>query len=43
VANLKPVTLRGIESRGMLLASDGPGGVKLVRPSMGATPGDRIR
>ncbi|MFO7625878.1 MAG: methionine--tRNA ligase [Candidatus Fermentibacteraceae bacterium] len=43
VANLKPAVLRGIESRGMLLASDGPGGVKLVRPSAGATPGDRIR
>jgi len=43
VANLKPAVLRGIESRGMLLASDGPGGVRLVRPSQGAIPGDRIR
>jgi len=43
VANLKPALLRGIESRGMLLASDGPGGVRVVRPSQGAAPGDRIR
>ncbi len=43
VANLKPVKLRGTESRGMLLASDGQGGVNLIRPSPQAAPGDRIR
>ncbi len=41
--NLKPVTLRGTESRGMVLASDGAGGVKLLTPDPGATPGDRVR
>ncbi len=43
VANLKPALLRGVESRGMLLASDGAGGVRLVMPSPGAIPGDGIR
>lgn len=43
VANLKPVVLRGTESRGMILASDGAGGVKLLAPEPGAAPGDRVR
>jgi methionyl-tRNA synthetase len=43
ITNLKPVTLRGVESRGMILASDGAGGVRVLRPSPEARPGDRIR
>lgn len=43
ITNLRPVTLRGVESRGMILASDGAGGVKVIRPSPEARPGDRIR
>ncbi|HEX9744053.1 MAG TPA: methionine--tRNA ligase [bacterium] len=41
VANLKPVTLRGEESRGMLLASgDSP---VLLAPIKDVTPGDTVR
>jgi methionyl-tRNA synthetase len=42
VANLKPAQLRGIESRGMLLATDnGAGGLQLIHPA-GAKPGDAV-
>ncbi len=43
VANLEPATIRGVESRGMLLASDGGEGVFLVSPDESAAPGDRVR
>ena len=43
VVNLEPAKIRGIVSRGMILASDGAGGVRLVSPGEGARPGDRIR
>jgi methionyl-tRNA synthetase len=44
VANLKPATLMGIESNGMVLASSGEGGKPvLVSPGDGAQPGDRVR
>jgi methionyl-tRNA synthetase len=44
VANLKPATLMGIESNGMVLASSGDGGAPvLVAPGEGAAPGDRVR
>ncbi|MCA9785647.1 MAG: hypothetical protein KC488_03760, partial [Candidatus Cloacimonetes bacterium] len=32
VANLKPAVIRGIESRGMLLAAKSPGSLVLVNP-----------
>jgi methionyl-tRNA synthetase len=43
VCNLEPVRLRGVESRGMILASDGGSGIFLVEPSSSAGPGDRVR
>jgi methionyl-tRNA synthetase len=43
VCNLEPATIRGVESSGMVLASDGAGGVRLVEPDPEALPGDRIR
>jgi methionyl-tRNA synthetase len=43
VANLEPAKIRGITSRGMVLASDGEGGVRLISPGEEARPGDRIR
>ncbi len=43
VSNLEPARLRGVESNGMLLASDGEGGVFLLEPSPRAAPGDTIR
>jgi methionyl-tRNA synthetase len=41
--NLEPAVIRGITSGGMILASDGDGGVVLVEPGPAAQPGDRIR
>ncbi len=44
VANLKPATLMGIESNGMVLASSGEGGRPiLIAPGDGAAPGERVR
>ena len=44
VANLKPAKLRGIESRGMLLAADGPGGeAQVVFLPASTVPGSRVR
>lgn len=44
VRNLQPARLRGEVSEGMILASDnGEGGVRLVRASDSASPGDRVR
>ncbi|MBP5617742.1 MAG: methionine--tRNA ligase, partial [Clostridia bacterium] len=42
VANLKPATLCGVESRGMILAADAADGVKVVFLD-GVEPGSRIR
>ena len=42
VANLKPATLCGVESRGMILAADAADGVKVVFLD-GVAPGSRIR
>jgi methionyl-tRNA synthetase len=42
VANLKPAQIRGVESRGMLLAADnGQGGLQVVEPK-GARSGDSV-
>ena len=42
VANLKPATLCGVESCGMILAADTDDGVKVIFPD-GMKPGDKIR
>ncbi len=42
VANLKPVKIRGIESKGMLLAVSGGGGVKLVTFDGDVEPGSPV-
>jgi methionyl-tRNA synthetase len=43
VANLKPARLRGVESRGMLLAASDDGGLALVAPSREIAPGARVK
>lgn len=45
VANLKPATLMGVESRGMLLAasSEGDGALALLTPDKAIAPGSRVR
>ncbi|TNY22699.1 hypothetical protein DMC30DRAFT_414852 [Rhodotorula diobovata] len=46
VCNLKPVSMRGIKSFGMLLCATSPagkdGGVEFVDPPAGSQPGDRV-
>jgi methionyl-tRNA synthetase len=43
VANLEPRTMRGIESRGMLLTTqDADGSVRLLRPEVAVTAGIKI-
>ncbi len=42
VANLKPVRLRGIESKGMLLVAKDKNGLHLLRVSQDTEPGSRI-
>ena len=43
VANLKPVTLKGIESRGMVLTAVGDDTVRVVAPDLEFTPGSTVR
>jgi methionyl-tRNA synthetase len=43
VANLKPATLMGIESNGMVLAASPDGGGALLVDAAPATPGTRVR
>ena len=43
VANLKPVKLRGVESRGMLLAASDETGLALVAPHRAMAPGSRVK
>ena len=45
VANLAPVTLRGVESNGMVLAAVGAGDAELfiLKPEKDITPGSKIR
>lgn len=43
VANLKPVKLMGIESQGMLLASEDKYGVKLIVPDGEVQPGSKVK
>ena len=42
VANLKPATIRGVESRGMLLAATDGDKVIVLVPDREASPGARI-
>jgi methionyl-tRNA synthetase len=42
VANLEPAKIRGIESRAMLLAAVGDGGISLVGPDKELPPGTRV-
>jgi methionyl-tRNA synthetase len=43
VCNLEPARLRGVDSNGMILASDGASGVFLILPDGQARPGDKVR
>jgi methionyl-tRNA synthetase len=43
VANLKPVVLRGVESRGMLLAASDESGIHVVGPDAQTAPGSRVK
>lgn len=42
VANLRPATLRGVESRGMLLAASDAGGLTVVAPGRRFAPGTKV-
>ena len=43
VTNLKPAMLRGVESRGMLLAASDDDGLAVVAPERRFAPGTRIK
>jgi methionyl-tRNA synthetase len=43
VANLKPATLRGIESRGMILAASDDSGIHVLAPDATTAPGSRVK
>ncbi len=43
LANLKPVKLMGVESRGMILAVEDKGGVYLLIPDKDSKPGSKVR
>ena len=43
VANLKPATLRGVESQGMVLAASDAGGIVLMTPERPVTPGSTVK
>lgn len=43
VANLKPVKLRGVESRGMILAASDDSGIHVLAPDATTTPGSRVK
>ena len=43
IVNLAPKTIRGIESRGMLLAASDEQGVALLMPERGLQPGTRLK
>lgn len=42
IANLEPRVLMGVESKGMLLATDGENGPVLLQPSLPVKPGSGI-
>ena len=43
VANLKPATLRGVESQGMLLAASDSDGLAVVAPGRRFAPGTKVK
>jgi methionyl-tRNA synthetase len=43
LANLEPVTLMGVESRGMLLAAEDRSGVHILTPDVETVPGSKVR
>ena len=43
VANLKPAKLRGVESRGMILAASDDSGVHVLAPDAPTTPGSKVK
>jgi methionyl-tRNA synthetase len=43
VANLKPAMLRGVESRGMLLAASDASGLSVVAPGRRFAPGTKVK
>ena len=43
LVNLQPVSIKGVKSNGMVLASDGGGKVFLLEPGSDSMPGDSIR
>ena len=43
VANLEPAVIRGVESRAMLLAATGEGGLSLIVPDRDLEPGAKVR
>lgn len=43
VTNLKPAVLRGLESRGMLLAASDEAGVSVISPDRALSPGARVK
>jgi methionine--tRNA ligase beta chain len=43
VANLKPAKLRGVESRGMILAASDDSGVHVLGPDAPTAPGSKVK
>ena len=43
MANLEPVTLMGVESRGMILAAEDESGVHVLMPDARSAPGSKVR
>lgn len=43
IVNLEPRVIRGVESRGMILAVGAEDGIALLNPDKGVLPGSRIR
>lgn len=43
LANLQPAKIRGVESRGMVLAADAADGVSLLQPDRDIPPGSKVR
>lgn len=43
VANLKAVKLRGVESRGMILAASDDSGIHVLAPDAATAPGSRVK
>ena len=43
VANLKPAMLRGVESRGMILAASDDSGIHVLAPDAATKPGSKVK